>query len=81
MTLAPRSHSAFASIGVCAVIVVAPLPHPAHPHRVLARSLSACLLPLLKVIGYGMAGIFYRYVVLPAHMWWPDNLIAVSLFR
>jgi len=33
------------------------------------------------MIGYGWAGIFQGYLVKPAHMWWPANLVQVSLFR
>ncbi|KAJ7547338.1 hypothetical protein O6H91_08G081100 [Diphasiastrum complanatum] len=32
-------------------------------------------------LGYGWAGIFRKYLVDPAHMWWPSNLVQVSLFR
>ncbi|CAA6673653.1 unnamed protein product [Spirodela intermedia] len=34
-----------------------------------------------QVLGYGWAGIFRRYLVDPAAMWWPFNLVQVSLFR
>ncbi|CAM6032824.1 unnamed protein product [Sphagnum compactum] len=34
-----------------------------------------------QMIGYGWAGIFRGYLVKPAHMWWPQNLVQVSLFR
>ncbi|CAK9277033.1 unnamed protein product [Sphagnum jensenii] len=34
-----------------------------------------------QMIGYGWAGIFQGYLVKPAHMWWPANLVQVSLFR
>lgn len=34
-----------------------------------------------QVLGYGWAGIFRRYLVEPVHMWWPSNLVQVSLFR
>ncbi|GJR27096.1 oligopeptide transporter 7 [Tanacetum coccineum] len=33
------------------------------------------------VLGFGWAGIFRRYLVEPAEMWWPSNLVQVSLFR
>ncbi|KAK2978667.1 hypothetical protein RJ640_019124 [Escallonia rubra] len=35
----------------------------------------------LIVLGFGWAGIFRRYLVEPAAMWWPANLVQVSLFR
>ncbi|KAF6153675.1 hypothetical protein GIB67_000908 [Kingdonia uniflora] len=34
-----------------------------------------------QVLGFGWAGIFRRYLVEPASMWWPANLVQVSLFR
>ncbi|XP_037423581.1 oligopeptide transporter 7-like isoform X3 [Triticum dicoccoides] len=34
-----------------------------------------------QVLGFGWAGIFRRYLVEPASMWWPSNLVQVSLFR
>lgn len=34
-----------------------------------------------QVLGYGWAGLFRRYLVEPAAMWWPYNLVQVSLFR
>ncbi|OVA15236.1 Oligopeptide transporter [Macleaya cordata] len=34
-----------------------------------------------QVLGYGWAGILRKYVVEPAHMWWPSTLVQVSLFR
>ncbi|XP_021888158.1 oligopeptide transporter 7-like isoform X1 [Carica papaya] len=33
-----------------------------------------------QVLGFGWAGIFRRYLVEPAAMWWPANLVQVSLF-
>ncbi|PON73569.1 Tetrapeptide transporter [Parasponia andersonii] len=34
-----------------------------------------------QVLGFGWAGIYRRYLVEPAAMWWPSNLVQVSLFR
>ncbi|KAA8531983.1 hypothetical protein F0562_006875 [Nyssa sinensis] len=34
-----------------------------------------------QVLGFGWAGILRRYLVEPAAMWWPHNLVQVSLFR
>ncbi|KAF6986098.1 hypothetical protein CFC21_003889, partial [Triticum aestivum] len=34
-----------------------------------------------QVLGFGWAGIFRRYLVEPVAMWWPSNLVQVSLFR
>lgn len=34
-----------------------------------------------QVLGYGWAGLLRKYVVEPAHMWWPSTLVQVTLFR
>ncbi|EXC21402.1 Oligopeptide transporter 6 [Morus notabilis] len=34
-----------------------------------------------QVLGFGWAGIFRKYLVEPPEMWWPSNLVQVSLFR
>ncbi|KAK6936646.1 Oligopeptide transporter, OPT superfamily [Dillenia turbinata] len=34
-----------------------------------------------QVLGFGWAGIFRKYLVEPAQMWWPSNLVQVSLFQ
>ncbi|XP_055826655.1 oligopeptide transporter 7-like [Solanum dulcamara] len=34
-----------------------------------------------QVLGFGWAGLFRKYLVEPAAMWWPHNLVQVSLFR
>lgn len=34
-----------------------------------------------QVLGFGWAGLFRKYLVEPAEMWWPSNLVQVSLFR
>lgn len=34
-----------------------------------------------QVLGYGWAGLLKKYVVEPAHMWWPSTLVQVSIFR
>lgn len=33
-----------------------------------------------QVLGFGWAGIFRKYLVEPEKMWWPSNLVQVSLF-
>ncbi|KAJ7569002.1 hypothetical protein O6H91_01G056800 [Diphasiastrum complanatum] len=49
------------------------------------RSISfvACLLLVLttQVLGYGWAGLLRKYLVEPVQMWWPSNLVQVSIFR
>lgn len=39
------------------------------------------LITTTQVLGYGWAGLLRKYVVEPAHMWWPGTLVQVSLFR
>ncbi|KAG8381107.1 hypothetical protein BUALT_Bualt06G0088000 [Buddleja alternifolia] len=34
-----------------------------------------------QLLGYGWAGIFRKHLVEPAVMWWPNNLVQVSIFR
>ncbi|KAI4381009.1 hypothetical protein MLD38_007128 [Melastoma candidum] len=34
-----------------------------------------------QVLGFGWAGMFRKYLVVPGTMWWPQNLVQVSLFR
>ncbi|KAL3846123.1 hypothetical protein ACJIZ3_003526 [Penstemon smallii] len=33
-----------------------------------------------QMLGYGWAGIFRKHLVEPGEMWWPSNLVQVSLF-
>lgn len=43
--------------------------------------LPALLLMLTtQVLGFGWAGLFRKFLVEPAEMWWPSNLVQVSLF-
>ncbi|KAJ8645518.1 hypothetical protein MRB53_007266 [Persea americana] len=42
---------------------------------------SWILIVTTQVLGYGWAGMMRKYVVEPAHMWWPSTLVQVSLFR
>nr|CAN81605.1 hypothetical protein VITISV_025060 [Vitis vinifera] len=39
------------------------------------------LIVTTQVLGYGWAGLLRKYVVEPAHMWWPSTLVQISLFR
>ncbi|XP_072970553.1 oligopeptide transporter 1-like [Typha angustifolia] len=34
-----------------------------------------------QLLGYGWAGLFRKYLVDSPYMWWPANLVQVSLFR
>ncbi|KAH9744369.1 hypothetical protein KPL70_003670 [Citrus sinensis] len=46
-----------------------------HPVAILLLALTT------QMLGYGWAGIFRRYLVDSPYMWWPANLVQVSLFR
>lgn len=35
----------------------------------------------IQMLGYGWAGIFRKFLVDSPYMWWPSNLVQVSLFR
>ncbi|KAM7514473.1 hypothetical protein LguiA_004056 [Lonicera macranthoides] len=50
-------------------------------HRKISFLASWILVITTQVLGYGWAGIMRKYVVEPAHMWWPSSLVQVSLFR
>ncbi|KAE8057108.1 hypothetical protein FH972_013825 [Carpinus fangiana] len=50
-------------------------------HRKISFFASWILVITTQVLGYGWAGILRKYVVDPAHMWWPSSLVQVSLFR
>ncbi|KAI5432740.1 variant 2, OPT super [Lathyrus oleraceus] len=50
-------------------------------HRSI-NPIAALLLALTtQMLGYGWAGIFRRFLVDSPYMWWPSNLVQVSLFR
>ncbi|CAJ1965274.1 unnamed protein product [Sphenostylis stenocarpa] len=50
-------------------------------HQHMSFFLSFLVVITTQVLGFGWAGIFRRYLVEPAAMWWPANLVQVSLFR
>ncbi|MCI00613.1 oligopeptide transporter OPT family protein, partial [Trifolium medium] len=50
-------------------------------HRSI-NPIAAFLLALsTQMLGYGWAGIFRKFLVDSPYMWWPANLVQVSLFR
>lgn len=49
--------------------------------RTISFLASWLLIITTQVLGYGWAGLMRKYVVEPAHMWWPSTLVQVSLFR
>lgn len=72
----------FASSGAASVYAI----HFVSAVKVFYRKEITVLVALLvvlttQVLGFGWAGVFRRYLVEPAGMWWPQNLVQVSLFR
>uniref|UniRef100_A0ACD5UUZ3 Uncharacterized protein n=1 Tax=Avena sativa TaxID=4498 RepID=A0ACD5UUZ3_AVESA len=49
--------------------------------RNISFATSLLLIITTQVLGYGWAGLMRKYVVEPAHMWWPASLVQVSLMR
>ncbi|KAL3614822.1 oligopeptide transporter [Castilleja foliolosa] len=50
-------------------------------HRQLHPVAAWLLAQTTQMLGYGWAGIFRNILVDSPYMWWPENMIAVSLFR
>lgn len=50
-------------------------------HRDLHPMAAFLLSQTTQMLGYGWAGIFRKYLVDSPYMWWPANLVQVSLFR
>ncbi|XP_047315163.1 oligopeptide transporter 4-like [Impatiens glandulifera] len=50
-------------------------------HRKISFISGWILIITTQVLGYGWAGLLRKFVVEPAHMWWPGTLVQVSLFR
>ncbi|KAF8030988.1 hypothetical protein BT93_D0237 [Corymbia citriodora subsp. variegata] len=65
--------------GVYAVHIVAIV--KALYHRSINVFASFLLSQTTQMLGYGWAGLFRQYLVDSPYMWWPANLVQVSLFR
>jgi len=50
-------------------------------HRSLHPVAAFLLSQTTQMLGYGWAGLFRTYLVDSPYMWWPANLVQVSLFR
>ncbi|KAF3773449.1 Oligopeptide transporter 5 [Nymphaea thermarum] len=50
-------------------------------HRQLHPMAAFLLSQTTQMMGYGWAGLFRKYLVDSPYMWWPANLVQVSLFR
>ncbi|KAJ4887661.1 Oligopeptide transporter 4 [Raphanus sativus] len=71
--------SAFGSGSAYAVGIVTII--KAFYHKNISFIAGWLLIITTQVLGYGWAGLLRKYVVEPAHMWWPSTLVQVSLFR
>ncbi|KAL3515453.1 hypothetical protein ACH5RR_022355 [Cinchona calisaya] len=79
ITIFANAGSAFGSgsayaVGIVNIII-------AFYKRKISFLASWLLVITTQVLGYGWAGLLRKYVVEPAHMWWPSTLVQVSLFR
>ncbi|KAF8409761.1 hypothetical protein HHK36_005840 [Tetracentron sinense] len=50
-------------------------------HKNLHPVAAILLTQTTQMLGYGWAGLFRKYLVDSPFMWWPSNLVQVSLFR
>ncbi|XP_019058544.1 PREDICTED: oligopeptide transporter 1-like, partial [Tarenaya hassleriana] len=50
-------------------------------HQALNPVAAMLLVQTTQLLGYGWAGMFRKYLVDSPYMWWPSNLVQVSLFR
>ncbi|KAG0452073.1 hypothetical protein HPP92_025884 [Vanilla planifolia] len=50
-------------------------------HRGINLMAAFLLVQTTQLLGYGLAGIFRKYLVDSPYMWWPGNLVQVSLFK
>ncbi|KAK8936768.1 Oligopeptide transporter 1 [Platanthera zijinensis] len=50
-------------------------------HRDIHPMAALLLAETTQLLGYGWAGIYRKYLVDSPYMWWPANLVQVSLFK
>ncbi|KAH0457547.1 hypothetical protein IEQ34_012862 [Dendrobium chrysotoxum] len=50
-------------------------------HRDIHPMTCFLLAQTTQLLGYGWAGIYKKYLVESPYMWWPSNLVQVSLFK
>ncbi|KAJ7946807.1 putative Oligopeptide transporter [Quillaja saponaria] len=79
ITIFANAGSAFGSGSAYAVGIVTII--KAFYGRKISFLAGWILIITTQVLGYGWAGLLRKYVVEPAHMWWPNTLVQVSLFR
>ncbi|KAM7277743.1 hypothetical protein ACFE04_004877 [Oxalis oulophora] len=67
------------SSGVYALYIITMV--KAFYHKGLHPVAAMLLAQTTQLLGYGWAGLFRKYLVESPYMWWPANLVQVSLFR
>ncbi|KAG6637836.1 oligopeptide transporter 1-like [Carya illinoinensis] len=65
--------------GVYAVYILSSV--KAFYHRDIHPAAAFLLVQTTQMLGYGWAGLFRKYLIDSPYMWWPANLVQVSLFR
>ncbi|KAJ3693221.1 hypothetical protein LUZ60_008701 [Juncus effusus] len=65
--------------GIYAINIIAIV--KAFYHRQIHPAAALLLAQTTQLLGYGWAGLFRKYLVDSSYMWWPSNLVQVSLFR
>ncbi|PKI56336.1 hypothetical protein CRG98_023355 [Punica granatum] len=65
--------------GVYAVHIITSV--KAFYHKDLHIIAAFLLSQTTQMMGYGWAGLFRKYLVESPYMWWPSNLVLVSVFR
>ncbi|KAL4628031.1 hypothetical protein ACB092_05G208800 [Castanea dentata] len=50
-------------------------------HRGIHPVAAILLSHTTQLLGYGWAGLFRKHLIDSSYMWWPSNLVQVSLFR
>ncbi|KAG0450200.1 hypothetical protein HPP92_027042 [Vanilla planifolia] len=50
-------------------------------HRKINPAVAFLLAQTTQLLGYGWAGLYRKYLVESPYMWWPSNLVQVSLFK
>ncbi|KAJ9182497.1 hypothetical protein P3X46_006488 [Hevea brasiliensis] len=72
----------FASAGTGGVYAVSIITSVKAFYRRPLHPVAAMLLvQTTQMLGYGWAGVFRKFLVDSPYMWWPSNLVQVSLFR
>ncbi|KAH7283220.1 hypothetical protein KP509_35G066400 [Ceratopteris richardii] len=79
ITIFANAGSAFGSGSAYAISIVTIV--KAFYHRNISFVAGLLIVITTQVLGYGWAGLFHKYLIEPAHMWWPGTLVQVSLFR